>query len=199
MIGLAVSSLCACAGPHVVVDPFPRDWPTDAESSADIQSTQDVLSEPDVPAGNDVSVTDVTANVDSARGPVCDWGSCAPLEVCCGMDGPDGVVPRCASTCPTPSPQWCSGPEDCGGNPCCEHLSGPAVNQMGNQGIYCGTDANSCVPTLNVSSAWADSRVCHVNADCAPSTELPLCCHFPSGARLCLNPSLASYLGATCP
>jgi hypothetical protein len=110
-----------------------------------------------------------------------------------------GTTPACATSCGDGGfVAQCSGPENCGGNPCCITTVKFAVHD-----VSCGTSASSCSPSVDAMGTGQD-RACHVSADCtasAPGTNLPDCCtNTTTMQHVCFNKGLVGVvMGFTCP
>lgn len=133
----------------------------------------------------------------------CGTMSCNSGQVCCGSVVGGAVSLTCMDSCVDASVTIsCSGPENCAGNPCCADLSvGGGGGPIGS--VSCTATPDACIPTVNLATRSGQTRLCHSDADCAPSVQLPTCCTIVRGdlsEHVCLNTAVIGLLpGTTCP
>ena len=160
-------------------------------------SAQDLTSSPQ---------PDLTASpkVDMAYTPSTDGGAfmCGGAGNCAAQ-GKTCCVNQSGASCQTSCgdagfPVQCSGPEFCGGDPCCATVTGTTI-----QSVACTTSPSACVPMFSAQSSM--TRVCHADIDCTAggiTTNYKTCCTI-SGTpeRICASAIIAAASGGqlTCP
>jgi hypothetical protein len=82
-----------------------------------------------------------------------------------------------AASCGGPN-LTCSGPHDCGGNPCCLIIATSTYRgYTGPTGVSCTSSPSACAPSNGLSTQI--TRLCTVDADCTAGgviTGEPKCC-----------------------
>ena len=126
-------------------------------------------------------------------------GNCAAQgKMCCVSAG----GPACMTSCADGGfPVQCSGPEFCGGDPCCVTVTNGSPTS-----VACTTDPKACMPNFNFSTFSGMTRACHADVDCTAggiTTNYPDCCTVTgsNGQRICFNKAVAagSMGRLTCP
>lgn len=168
----------------------------DKGTTDDMMSTEDMSVAMDLTMPGDMTmmtIYDLTYfhEVDGG-GPSCGPTTCSPGQFCC-VSGLGGGTPSatCESSCGDAGLAiQCSGPAQCGGNPCCLTLSGTTPND-----IVCTSSASAC-PAMFQLGGDSQTRACKYDGDCtAGLTGTQMygdCCHAvqnPS-TRFCFSKSL---------
>jgi hypothetical protein len=141
-------------------------------------------------------------------GVACGAAICTGTAVCCASGGADGgaVSFTCASSCAGPTIA-CTSPDNCGQNPCCTQIVRASTAP---QEMLCTKDPAECVPSINITTHSAQTRLCRNDADCTSggaTTTLSKCCSITyqgNSFKGCFEPTyapFASQVGATivCP
>jgi hypothetical protein len=152
------------------------------------------------PTGGDLAATvhDMTPPRDLFYIPSTDGGPfkcgsqvCGAGTMCCiGASGAS-----CETSCGDAGlPVQCSGPEFCGGNPCCVTLENRVP-----KGVFCTSAQTDCVPGFDSMFMNGMTRACHGDIDCtagAAGTQAGSCCTASLGGmsqQICFNKTLASF------
>ena len=134
---------------------------------------------------------------------------CANGEECCVGGMIMSPTFTCAKSCGDGGifALKCTGPEGCGGNPCCIalefSLGGGGGLKSAMQG--CGTmGANSCPPDDNPMSGMINTRFCHRDGDCGGGGFSCCSAKVGGGIHVCLGPQTQGLIGflqgvVTCP
>jgi hypothetical protein len=113
--------------------------------------------------------------------------TCGAGTSCCVSNG----VAACAASCPGGFVAECSGPDNCGGNPCCVTVSPKFMVHD----VSCTHAAGDCVPNFDLTTQSGQDRGCHTSADCTAGTNVDMsalmlfdcCTHIPSSQHVCFN------------
>jgi hypothetical protein len=151
----------------------------------------------------DLAAADLLAPADLAYTPPSDGGTftcgtmtCGAGTRCCVV----GSTPSCMSSCPDGGFfAECTGPADCGGNPCCITIGAGFTVQS----VLCTTSATACPPMVDATTQSGHDRACHVDGDCTSGVtnpQLPDCCtNTATKQHVCFNKQALAIGGWTCP
>ena len=115
---------------------------------------------------------------------------------------------QCAKTCSDGGllALSCTGPEMCGGNPCCIDVGLGGGGGLSAGAVGCGMQGmNSCVPKIDFGAQALKTRFCHQDPDCGGGGAL--CCTAHAGManlNICIDAQTMQFLGmlgglVTCP
>jgi hypothetical protein len=182
-------------------------------------STQDMSSSgKDLAVAHDLAVAtgDLSVPADMTyHGPATDGGplmcgsaTCAKGDVCCVTGSGGNVTQTCAASCADGGVSLaCSGPGQCGGNPCCATLENASPKN-----VVCETSMSACPPSFDLATKSGMTRMCNVSGDCVAglspqqmqSEMYKDCCHSNSNSsfHFCFSAAIATgfpQAGITCP
>ena len=131
-------------------------------------------------------------------GPACGNMNCAPGQFCCvtGAGGGGSPMATCESSCGDAGLAiQCSGPAQCGGDPCCLTLEGTTPKD-----ITCTNSASACPAMFQLSGGGTNqTRACHYDGDCTAGlsgTQMyPDCCHVVQqpNIKFCFSKAFVSF------
>lgn len=215
---VAFLALGACSSIVASNDGSPTSDASDVATGADVVDVPvsiDTLVPVDVAPDRTVAVDVATVDVARDRvipdvsypadaGVSCGSTNCTTGQVCCGMASGGTIALTCMDSCPDASITIsCSGPEMCGGNPCCASIAIGSGGGTPLGGVSCTTSPDACIPNFDFATRSGETRLCHTDSDCAPSTALPSCCTLSRGGvseHVCFNAGFVGFLpGSSCP
>jgi hypothetical protein len=167
-------------------------------------TTDDMMSTEDMSAAMDLTMPsgDMTMapNYDltyfhevDGSGPACgNTTTCSPGQFCCVS----GSGASCEASCGDAGlAVQCSGPAQCGGNPCCLTLQGTTP-----QDISCTSSASACPAMFQLTGGGTNqTRACKYDGDCTAGlsgTQMyPDCCHVVQqpNIKFCFSKAFVSF------